>query len=512
LAKRKTGNNRNFGRVAMMVVGAGVMFAGALQVALMLSAAEQAHGQGPRFERAPLAAALEAATIGEAAAATSSTPVVYPTKARNLQSGWGCAAFDTDVETPGRLAGTQAVQVEVSARAPARGLVGYRLVSGEATDTLIPDLDYFQSCLDTGQPVQAVEVPVRRSTAGYPGSRWTMDAVDLNVALASQSEAAEKPERVVLEIVRSRPDRSPYVEVLSVQEPFGGLWLLDHGTGVSTAMSVVGQVYEAACEARQSGNERARFVRLAFQPDAAAPSRDAPATDGPRRRWFDLSSDIVAVPQAGPAIAWRTCSETACTADAAYQERRRIAALSDYCDLDAGGIWRMRADGQLRVAEVSDGRVLLSTFTALIPLEPPGPLTAAPAYRPPRPGTVGLQARSEAPYAIGAAVEPGAQAGMWQVRLRLAPPETSTHLVRIVAQNANGVEIGASRWIHLLAFVPRASAPEPVTADASSGPAAASSGAALPLLQPAAVPARGGPNRDTLADASSNGAGTLPNP
>ena len=464
-----------------------------VQLALLVMSQERIVAQALRNNGPPPVAVLEEAVLPD-----SGLPVAaaaYPDKPRNAASPWGCAAFDQDAATPPSLAAGEA-EVTLSPRAARRDLVGYRLVQGEATDTLIPDLGYFASCLDTGRPEQVIEAPARRSSPGFPSSRWSMDALELDAAVRLTDPTA-RPVRLRIEVARSAPDLSPYVEALPVAEPFGAVWLLDHGTPPVSDVRVMGRLAPARCEGLGEAGAPPRFERFAYDADSAGAGEAAPLTD-PRRRLFDLAQGLAAVPEAAAMAAWRACEGPDCETQSAFMTRNAPLAAAGFCDLQTGAIWRLRLDARLTAPNAADpARPFVSVVSALVPLEPPGPLTAAPVYRAPAPGDVGLRAQGQA-YAVAAALPQEADRGVYSVRLRLAAPQTSTHLFRVVALDEAGEPLGASRWTHLLAFVPQAAAPAPV-ASAPTAP--------TPPITPAAASAR-----DAFAAAEPSAEVPLPNP
>lgn len=464
-----------------------------VQLALLVISQERIVAQAMRSAGPPPIAVLENAALPEGEL-TAADPAAYPDKGRNAASPWGCAAFDEDAATPPPLAEARAA-VSLSPRAPRRDLVGYRLVAGEATDTLIPDLSYFASCLETGRPEQVIEAPARRSSPAFPSSRWSMDAVELD-AVVRLADPEARPARLRIEVARSAPDMSPYVEALPVAEPFGAVWLLDHSAAAAPEVRVMGRLAPARCEGLGEAGAPARFQRFAYDADAAGAGEPAPLTD-PRRRLFDLAAGLAAVPEAAAMAAWRACEGPDCETHSAFMNRNQTLAAAGFCDLETGAIWRLRLDARLTTPNAADpARPFISTLSALLPLEPPGPLTAAPIYRAPAPGDVGLRAQGQA-YAIATALPEAPRDGAYTVRLRLAAPSTSSHLFRVVALDAAGEPLGASRWTHLLAFVPQAAAPAPVAAAVSP----------TPPITPAAASAR-----DAFAAAEPSAEAPLPNP
>jgi hypothetical protein len=442
------------------------MIGGMVQLGLLVMRQESIVQQADAPVLAAPPAPLQEAAVAPGAFAEAGA---YPEKPRDRQSPWGCAAFDVDNATPPPLDEALA-QVTIAPRPGRAGYVGYRLVAGEATDTLIPDIGYFGACLENGVPEQVIETPAQRSTAGHPASRWAMEALELDAVIAIAA-GAPRPAQVRLEVARSRPDMSPYVEALPVEEPFGAIWLLDHGAAASTALTVSGQVYPALCEGLEQPGQRPRFARVPF--DAAGAPEGRPADEiEPRRRLFDLSAELGAIPAAAAMQAWRACTGPDCETQSAFAMRNQALAAANFCDLD-GGVWRVRVDARLTAPNAADAlRPYHSTLSALVQLEPPGPLTAAPLYRAPPAQAMRLRVDGEG-YALSADVQQAeAQGGGYRVRLRIAAPSTSHHLIRMVALDDGGVALGASRWTHVLAFVPQAAAPVSITASPAVGPAA----------------------------------------
>jgi hypothetical protein len=470
-----------------------VVLAGMVQLTLLVLSQERVVAQAIRNAGPPPIAVLEDAALPEGGFAAAD-PAAYPDKARNAASPWGCAAFDQDASTPPPLADAT-VEVTLSPRGPRRDLVGYRLVAGEATDTLIPDLSYFTSCLETGRPEQVIDAPARRSSPAFPSSRWSMDAVELDAAVRL-TDADARPSRLRIEVARSAPDLSPYVEALPVAEPFGAVWLLDHSAAAVSEVRVMGRLAPARCEGLGEAGAPARFERFAYDADVVGEGEPAPLID-PRRRLFDLSAGLAAVPEAAAMAAWRACEGPDCETHSAFMARNQPLAAAGFCDLEGGAIWRLRLDARLTAPNAADPeRPYVSLLSALLPLEPPGPLTAAPVYRAPAAGDVGLRAQGQA-YAIATALPEAPRNGVYTVRLRLAAPSTSNHLFRIVALDEAGTPLGASRWTHLLAFVPQAAAPAPVAAAVSP----------TPPITPAAAS-----GRDAFAAAEPSAETPLPNP
>jgi hypothetical protein len=440
-----------------------------------------------RSEAAAPAPRLEPAALNPVAQAPALEPTAlpYPEKQRDTRSPWGCAAFDRDAGTPAAMDGALAASVRVSMHAPPRGQVGYRWIGGQATDTVIPDLEAFASCLEAGRPDLVAEEPSRRSTSAYPASRWAMAPLEFVVEVAARDGVAA-PVAVDVQVVRSRSDLSPYVELLPVNEPFGGVWLLDHGTRPAAEMDIRGRIYPAACVSAPAPGRPALFQRGPAFTDVDAASRAIDANDGPRRRWLALNAEIAAIPEAA-----RRSEADACVGEACADESASLSAAG-YCEPGADRVWRVRADGLLRVSPAAQTETAYeASFSALIPLQPPPPLMAGPIYRAPA-SAPGVQALtlSEEPYALRAPLQPQEQ-GVYAARVRLAAPETSTHLLRFVALDAAGAPLGASRWVHALAFVPQAAIPVAQPVEAASEPgaqpqqtaAAATTDAALPIQE-----------------------------
>ena len=454
---RPTGLQRAWG-TALWLLGALIALSGLAQLALLVLSQERLVAEALQNAGPPPVAALEEVAL-PGSELSAAGRAVYPVKARNLHSPWGCAAFDLDQATPPGL-GAAAVAVSLAPRPARRDLVGYRLVSGEATDTLIPDLDYFATCLETGRPEQVVETPARRSSPAFPASRWAMGPVELDVAVRLTSPEAS-PVRLRIDVARSAPDPSPYVEALPAMEPFGAVWLLDHGVLAVSDVRVMGRLAPSRCERLGGAGAPPRFARFAYDADAAGEGLSAPLTD-PRRRLFDLSEGLAEVPEAAAMAAWRACVGLECESLSAFMERNQTLAAAGFCDPQADAIWRLRLDARLTSPNAADPqRPFVSVVSALGPLEPPGPLTAAAVYRTPASQNGGLRSRGEA-YAIITALPQAGANGAYALRVRLAAPETSTHLFRIVALDGAGAALGSSRWTHLLAFAPQAAAPAPV--------------------------------------------------
>ena len=499
MRRTKPSGLKRAGGIALWLLGAAIMLAGIVQMGMLVAQQERLAQAAITASRPPPPAALQQDSLPEGAL----TPVAadsaqaYPAKGRNRASPWGCAAFDEDGQTPPPSVDGVA-EVTLAPRTTRSTLVGYQLVAGTATDTLVPDLAYFKSCLETGLPEQVVEVPARRSSAAFPASRWAMDAVELDVTITPRA-AGVVPARLRIEVAQSRPDRSPYVEALPVEEPFGSIWLLDHGSTPVATLMVGGQVYPAVCEGLGEAGQPPRFQRAVFDALTAGDGRPAVLAE-PRRRVFDLSSELSAIPAAAAMQTWRACDGPDCETQAAFRERNQTLAAAGYCDLNGQAIWRVRVDARLSAPNPADAaRPYVSAFSTLLRLEPPGPLMAAPVYRAPAPGAVGLRSDAEG-YALGAAVGEPDSAGRYRIRLRLAAPETSTHLLRLVAVDSQGGVLGSSRWTHILAFTSQAAAPAPVSA--SAGPAA-----------PTAPVTRAAASSDERFAAADNAASApLPNP
>jgi hypothetical protein len=195
---------------------------------------------------------------------------------------------------------------------------------------------------------------------------------------------------------------------------------------------------------------------------------------------FDLSAELGAIPAAAAMQSWRACEGPDCETAGAFAARHQALAAANYCDLE-GGVWRVRVDARLSAPNAADPeRPYHSTLSALVRLEPPRPLTAAPLYRAPPAEAMRLRADG-AGYALSAVIAPAqAGGGRYALRLRLAAPQTSHHLVRLVAVDADGAVLGASRWTHVLAFVPQAASPMTVTVAPAAAPNAAVTRAAAP--------------------------------
>ncbi len=475
--------------VAFWLVAAALMIGGMVQMGLLVMRQETIMAEAAAPPTATPPARLDDAPVAPGAFAEAGA---YPQKQRDGASPWACAAFDSDDATP-PPAGESQASVRLSPRAARPGYVGYQLIAGEATDTLIPNIPYFQSCLETGQPEQVIDQPARRSSAGHPASRWTMEALELDAEIQMTS-GAPAPARLRLEVARSQPDASPYVEALPVDEPFGAIWLLDHGAAAAETVAVSGQVYPAACEGLGEAGQLPRFARAAFDAGAAPEGRLAQGLE-PRRSLFDLSAELAAIPAAAAMQAWRSCLGPDCETSTAFVARHQALAAVNYCDLE-GGIWRVRLDARLSAPNAADpARPFHSTLSALVRLEPPGPLTASPLYRAPPAESMRLRADG-AGYALSTlvAADTGAT-GPYRIRLRIAAPQTSTHLLRLVAVDDAGVVLGASRWTHVLAFVPQAASPVSLTA----APAA-------PITRAAAAGA------GSFAAAANDSQAPLPNP
>lgn len=392
----------------------------------------------------------------------------YPAKTRLTDSPWGCAAFDLDTTTPVALAGPAVELVVLGA--------DYRLVTGEVTDTVIPALEAFSHCLDKGQPEQTRRTPIQRQ--GLPAARTTAFQMG---PLQLQALPPPGTHRVAIEVVRSRPDPSPYLEALAVYLPFGGVWLFEHGAQTPTMPQVSVKLGPARCLAAATSAAVAPSFGAAgaMSPAYATP---APALDGPRRRRLDLSVLASAVPAAAAARTRSLCTGTDCPDDAVLRAENPELAAAQFCDL-GGAIWRIQVEGEVTHPNPqSPDRPYRQRFTVFLPLEPPALDRAGPLYLGPRGAGVTLRGRADAPYAFALpAVSEQA------VRFSLAAAETSTHLLRAVAYDINGQPIGQSRWMHALLFSPQGALA------AAGSRAGAGSAAPSPAAPPGPAPAPSGP-------------------